>query len=140
MRDDIPESIAMAFQAARYLVFAPAGTITLRIGQHNPALQTLMSARQRESLAIVTAYNPGARQAGIAANHRAQRALLKDASALGLPCFYGRNLAEDDNGPAEPTVAILGALREQGSDLAGQYGQLAFVFVQETAVPELVWL
>ncbi|UYO92986.1 DUF3293 domain-containing protein [Pollutimonas sp. M17] len=140
MRADIPDSIAQAFHEARYLVFAPAGTITLRIGQHSLALQSLMAARARDSLAILTAYNPGARQAGIAANHRAQRALLKDASALGLPCFYGRNLAEDENGPAEPTVAILGALYPESCGLARRYGQLAFVFAGSSAVPELIWL
>lgn len=133
------DPIAAAFQAALYLVFAPAGTITLRIGQHSPELQALMQAHNRTSLAILTAHNPGARQAGIAANRRAQRALLQDASALGLLCFYGRNLAGDGSGPSEPTVAILGALRQQGCGLAQRYGQLAFVYANDSAVPELVW-
>ncbi len=139
MRTDIPDTIVSAFHAARYLVFAPAGTITLRIGQHNPALQGLMATQGRLSTAILTAYNPSARQTGIAANRRAQRALLQDASALGLPCFYGRNLAGDGNGPTEPTVAILGASLQQGCGLARRYGQLAFVFSKEDAVPELMW-
>lgn len=139
MRNDIPDTIVSAFRAARYLVFAPAGTIALRIGQHSPALQALMEAQGCASTVILTAHNPGARQAGIAANRRAQSALLQDASALGLPCFYGRNLARDGNGPTEPTVAILGALQQQGCGLAKRYGQLAFVFSKEDAIPELVW-
>src|SRR3546814_2326972 len=130
----MPYTIGLAFQAALYLVFAPAGTITLRIGQHNPALQGLMATQGCLSTAILTAYNPGARQAGIAANRRAQRALLQDASALGLPCFYGRNLAGDGNGPSEPTVAILGALRQQGCGLAQRYGQLAFVYANDNEI------
>src|SRR3546814_20704955 len=114
----MPYTIGLAFQAALYLVFAPAGTITLRIGQHNPALQGLMATQGCLSTAILTAYNPGARQAGIAAHRRAPRALLQAAYALGLPCFYGRNLAGAGTGPTEHTVAILAASLQQGGALA----------------------
>jgi hypothetical protein len=62
MSTTVSDAIAAAFQATLYLVFAPTGTITLRIGQHSPELQALMTTHGRESLAILTAHNPGARR------------------------------------------------------------------------------
>lgn len=140
MSTTVSDAIAAAFQATLYLVFAPTGTITLRIGQHSPELLALMTTHGRESLAILTAHNPGARRASIAANRRAQKTLRKEVSAIGLPCFYGRNMAGNGEGPNEPTVAIVGIPRLQASTLGRRYGQLAFVFADERAVPELVWL
>jgi hypothetical protein len=140
MDTDIPDAIAAAFQATLYLVFAPTGTITLRIDQHNPELYALMAAHGHASLAILTAHNPGARRASIAYNRRAQKTLRREVSALGLPCFYGRNMAGNGEGPNEPTVAIVGVPLQQAAGLARLHGQLAFVFAGKPAVPELVWV
>ncbi len=89
----VPAALAHAFATARYVIHAPTGAITLSIGQACPELDALMREYRASTLAILTAFNPGARACKEAANQAAQAALLHAAQALGLPMLIGHNAA-----------------------------------------------
>ncbi|MYN14908.1 DUF3293 domain-containing protein [Pusillimonas sp. TS35] len=130
----------LAYQQARYVIEAPAGTLTLRVGAHSNELAALMHTLGIHSIAILTAWNPGAQPlASQAQNRRAQRALEADAGRMGLHVLRGRNLAEHADTHAEPTLILLNASRAGGNWLAYRYQQLAWVYAGADAIPELIW-
>ncbi|TEA80179.1 DUF3293 domain-containing protein [Allopusillimonas ginsengisoli] len=154
----VPDAIVHAFATARYVIDAPSGQITLSIGCESPALHDLMQVCGAQTMAILTAFNPGAQHRNAATNRAAQEALTDEARTLGLPMFTGYNAAAVNGPPqrgheharanasalimddtTEPTVILLGIHPSQASALASAYGQLAWVFAGRDAVPRLVW-
>ncbi|WP_158618434.1 DUF3293 domain-containing protein [Candidimonas sp. SYP-B2681] len=135
----VPRSIINAFQHAHYNVFAPGNHFTAHIGKRCDALASLMADYGKNTVSILTAYNPDAKTGDIDQNRHAQQALFEEIHKLGAPCFSGQNRAANGDGPAEPTWVVLGLSREQAKNLAQRFRQLAFVFSDECAKPELVW-
>ncbi len=135
----IPHALLAAFQDADYAVRAPGVRISLRIGRHSGELAALLAQYGQPGIAILTAFNPLAITASDDENRSAQASLLRAARALGLPCFEGENSPGNGDGPSEPTVAVLGMSRERAQAMARQFRQLAFVYADAGAIPELVW-
>lgn len=140
-----PAHICHAFATACYIIEAPDGPITLTIGQACPALRALMQAHSAQTMAILTACNPGGRARGQEENLSAQAALEAQARKLGLPMFAGRNTPSAPDEVSihadyiEPTVILLGIQRGQADTLARTYQQLAWIFAGQEAIPELIW-
>jgi hypothetical protein len=139
MPGTIPRSILKAFQDAHYKVFAPGDHFTAHLGQHCDAMARLMARHGKDTVSILTAFNPDAKTGNIRENQRAQQSLLDEIRKLDAPCVPGQNQAANGDGPSEPTWVVLGLDREQGTMLARQFRQLAFVFSDECARPQLVW-
>lgn len=135
----ITDSLRAAFLNTNYVVFAPNASITLRIGQYSTNLTKLMSERNTNSVAILTAYNPDATPADVKTNLDAQKLLLDSIHKRHVSYFLGENVAPDGDGPQEPTIVVMGMQLEQARALAQQFRQLAFVFSDASAIPQLVW-
>ncbi|NGM87120.1 DUF3293 domain-containing protein [Parapusillimonas sp. SGNA-6] len=140
MQTLIPPSLVEAFHETRYTLHGPGGDFTMRIGQHSAPLQQLMTSQQRRCCALLTAYNPGAQPVDAEVNMANQRRLKQAVSNLGLPCCEGENVPAGRDGPVEPSLLILGLDRQGAYDLALSFRQLAFVYADERAIPELVWV
>lgn len=139
MQCPIPAPLLAAFHSAHYVVFDPPTRFTLCIGHYSPALARLMWRHNAGTVAILTAYNPGAKPASAQANIHAQQTLLDAIHKLDLFHCHGENAASDGTGHIEPTVVVLGIHRDQALALAQQFRQLAFVFSDANAIPELIW-
>jgi len=137
------EQIVQAYENARYIVQAPGGEILLRIGQRNPAFDSLMRSHHTDSAAILTAWNPGGEPCDASRNTAAQTALEAELQAVGATVLAGRNMPAEDafdmSGWTEPTVTVFGIARAQAKSMALAYGQLAFVYVRAGGAPELIW-
>jgi hypothetical protein len=140
METPIPPSLVEAFRETRYTVHAPSGNFTMCVGQHSAPLQQLMTSQQSRCCALLTAYNPGAQPVDAELNMTNQRRLKQAVSDLGLPCCEGENVPAGRDGPVEPSLLIPGLDRRGAYDLALSFRQLAFVYADERAVPELVWV
>ncbi len=136
----ISNTLLTAFENAHYVVFAPDEALVLRISQYSPALERLLLTYGVTTAAILTAYNPRAHTVSDEANRGAQAQLQRKMDELGLLWLEGENRAESDDGPCEPTVVALGIAREQSEQLAQGLGQLAFVYVDASGQPDLVWV
>ncbi len=138
-RNAIPDSLVTAFQNTHYIVLATDKPFALRIGQYSAELTYLFSHYGADCAAILTAYNPWAQTVSEQANRRAQHLLQHEIDALGFMRIDGENRAGDKDGPSEPTVIALDIPRERSRQLAQQFGQLAFVYIDGPCTPELVW-
>ena len=140
MKTHVPPSLVEAFHQTRYTVHAPDGDFTMGIGKHSHALQRLMQDQGSCCAALLTAYNPEARPIDPQVNAANQQDFERAVKALGLPYHKGENVPAERKGPVEPSLLVLGLSRERAYELALQLRQLAFVYADEHAVPELVWV
>jgi hypothetical protein len=128
----IAPQLVRAYREARYSINQNPTIIELRIGEVNSALVQLMRDRQVSTAAVLTAYNPYSESKGHAENAAAQQQLLQDLAKQGIATLSA--LGSDPSGAweSEPSVLALGITLQQVEALADQYGQNAFVWVNNT--------
>src|SRR5690606_38120104 len=124
----IPDPLLTASHETHYVVFSPTASFSLRIGRYSADLAKLMSKHRANTVAILTAYNPGAAAVDIKTNSDAQKRLLDSIQMQNVAYFFGENIPADADGPLEPTIVVIGMQLEQARVLAEQFKQLAFVF------------
>jgi hypothetical protein len=128
----IAPQLVRAYREARYSINHNSSVIVLRIGEVNSALVQLMRDRQVSTAAVLTAYNPYSESKSQAENALAQQQLLQALAKQGIATLSA--LGSDPNGAWEPetNVLALGISLQQAEVLADQYGQNAFVWVNNT--------
>jgi hypothetical protein len=127
-----------AYCATRYRYASAEGELLLTVGIANTALASLLRHRSMHSAAVLTAFNPGSVQQDPDWNLLAQSALQNELQTLGLECIPG--LHEDPTGswPAEAGLLVPGMDRIEAHAIAARYGQLAFLWCDATAIPQLI--
>ncbi|ANP46073.1 hypothetical protein ATE48_09135 [Candidatus Viadribacter manganicus] len=116
---------------------SPPHELTLRIGETNGALASLLQNQNVLSAAYVTAWNPLSQVSDIETNKAANERLCATISELGLMALPGNGVDPDGAWPGEESFLILGASLDQAEALARRYHQNAFVWVDRTAIPVL---
>jgi hypothetical protein len=137
MHHGIPPELVQAYKETDYFVHADP-TFKMRIGQPCPELTRLMGARNANCAAFITAWNPFSQQLSPKENEQRQHELKAQLKTRGLIFIDGVGQHPSNEWPGEPSVLILNLNRESAKVLAAQYEQNAFVWADETAVPELV--
>ena len=135
----IDATLRRAFQNTRFIVFAPEGEITLRVGQKNQEADNLLASFNATVGAFVTACNPGAIMMSDAENAARQCALVAEVQERGHPFLYGRGVAEQGDWPPEDSILIIGIDRTDALGVADLFGQAAVVFAQRERPVELLW-
>lgn len=136
MNNTAPE-LVQAFMETEYFVHTDPA-FKMHIGQPCPELARLMAERNANCAAFITAWNPFSQQLSPKENEQRQQDLKAQLKTRGLSFIDGIGQHPINEWPGEPSVLILNLNRESGKVLAAQYEQHAFVWVDETAVPELV--
>ena len=126
-----------AYEATDYVIWEDHCPV-LRIGRHCPEMDELFEADGATTAAFVTADNPYGLQRDDGEN---AEAFIK---LLNLPTPYKTYVGEgcDPNGewPPEASILFVGISRADAESLGREFGQLAIVFVEKGAAPELVVL
>jgi hypothetical protein len=125
----IAPQLVRTYREACYSITHGQSIIELLVGQVNSALVQLMQERQVSTAAVLTAYNPYSESKSQAENALAQQQLLQALAKQGIATLSA--LGSDPNGAwePEPSVLALGISLQQAEVLADQYGQNAFVWV-----------
>jgi hypothetical protein len=128
-----------------YQIELPDGaTLTIRIGAHSPALDTLLMQYQARTFAYLTADNPRSTALDVQTNRERYARLLADIRQLGLPYLPG--IATSDEFLWEPERCLfvpelsiadlraLGAKYQQDVAVVGQRGAAPHLFfhIEET--------
>lgn len=113
--------------------------LVLRIGERNDGLRILFASFNAESAAFITAWNPGGELASEDQNHDRQADLLAEIEQLRLNYFVGRG-EHPASGRVEDSYLVLGITQDQATALARQFGQLGYVWIPISGVPEIVVL
>lgn len=114
--------------------------VDLRINSPCPALDEWLEGHGANTLAVLTAWNPGSvllpEAENQARNLRLERTLLAHSTAL-LPALGIRDAGD---WPPEESFGAAGVSLQQAAELAADFGQNAFVFAQKGELVLLYWL
>ncbi len=137
MNETLPPELIQAFTETNYIVHHEP-PFTMNIGKPCHELKKLMADRNALSATFITAWNPFARKLSDRENEARQQELKATLKKRGLAFIDGIGKHPSNGWRGEPSVLILDLDREAAKALAGHYEQVAFVWVEKTAVPELL--
>ncbi len=130
------------YRRTTYRVWAPGRELQLRVGTQDPGLAKLLREAWVQEAALLTAWNPGSRHCSREANESAQQRLLQELAQGGHPCLRARNEPGAPGGPggewAEVSGLALDLSLPAARALALRYGQVAFLWIDTRATPQLV--
>ena len=140
-KTDLSRTLVNSYRVAHYrVVITNSISFILKIKKKSLDLLALMEKHKLFTAVYVTAYNSQGKQTEIHVNIRAQKALSGDVRRLNLPFLDGFGEDPTGNWKKEPSFLILGISLEDAEDLGRKYGQNAIVWMEEDAVPQLVFL
>jgi len=129
-----------AYRATLYRVRAAGSTFDLRVDAPSAPLAALMRRHGVATAAYLTACNPYSVHASDAANRAANEALRAALAAADAFVFEGEAIDPAGAWPAEPSFLALGLALATARALGMRFRQNALLFVDDDAVPRLVWL
>lgn len=134
------EPLAAAYQATAYQISLHGTTYVLRVGEHNPCLDSWLAAMGFTQWAWLTAVNPGLRQLSGEAN--AARLGELEARLVGAGWLFhrGASIADADDWPPEASLFVPGLDAETALGLAAKYGQNAILVGQLGEPVMLRWV
>jgi hypothetical protein len=135
---ELDASLERAYRSARYVIAASPQPVVLRVDEFSASLQTLLSRQAVTSAAVLTACNPHSVIQTPDWNARAMQSLRAALHALDGRALEGENQDPDGHWPVEPSLLVLGLPRSAVRQLAAQYDQAAFLWIDINAVPRLI--
>lgn len=130
-----------AYLRTTYRVQAPGAALPLRVGKEDARLALLLRESRTGCAALLTAWNPGSERRGKEWNESAQQRLLEELSQAGHRWLHGRNepdIAQDGADWTEESVLALDLELPAARALASRYGQVAFLWIDARATPQLI--
>ncbi len=109
--------------------------LLLKIGERNDDALILLGSFGVTTAAFLTAWNPGSQKLTEDENDERQSHLLSEIEQLRLNYFVGWGERDEWR---EYSYLVLGITREEATELGKQFEQNAYVFLDETGIPELV--
>jgi len=126
-----------AYEQTDFIVHS-APEFVLNIGQFSDQLIQLFSFHKVTTAAFVTAYNPFSKQLSRDENSLEQSNFVKEVQSRGLSFLQGLGQHPNHKWEGEPSLLILGIAFEAAKKLARTYEQNAFVWCDESCIPQLI--
>jgi hypothetical protein len=125
-----------AYNFTEYHVFGPE--IVLRIGEHNPLLDSLLDQYHQQEWAFITAFNP---QSVILSDdeNKLRHAQLKDA-VINYKSFEGEGVGENPPWKPERSLLVIGISESKAMDIGKAFNQNAIVMGRIHSPAELLLL
>jgi hypothetical protein len=128
-----------AFLRTAYTAHLPReGTIAIRVGQANAALEALLAAHGADGWAYITAWNPGARRLSAVENAQRHRALVDLLQRMGCTFFEGEGVPDEPGWEPERSVLVIGIGEDEARAIGRRFGQLAIVCGRRGQLPRLL--
>jgi hypothetical protein len=126
------------YRTTDYVVRRDGEDIVIRIGEHSPAVDELLTEGPR-SWAFLTAWNPYSRELTAEENARRQNELIKELNENDLRFLHGAGQDREGRWPPEQSLLIFGIDLDSAVRLAKKFEQNAIVFGRHGEPAELVW-
>lgn len=130
-----PELLAAYLETDYFISDDPP--LLMKIGEQNGDLQILLASFSVDQAAFITAWNPRSQKLSNDENDDRQSALLSEIEQLrhNYLVAYGERVDW-----REYSYLVLGISKQNASDLAQQFEQNAYVWIDDRGIPELVTL
>ncbi|MBO6556564.1 MAG: DUF3293 domain-containing protein [Pseudomonadales bacterium] len=136
MKSNLPAELLQAYLETDYFV-SDDPPLMLRIGEENDDAKILLASFGVTTSALITAWNPGSEVLSEDENDSRQAALLGEIESKRLNYLVGYGERQDW---LEYSYLVLGITRDEANELAEQFGQNAYVWIDQQGVPELITL
>jgi hypothetical protein len=122
-----PAQLFEAYRQTSFLAETPTGTVCIRIGHVEAALEDLLEREGAKCWAYVTAWNPGSTSLSDEENRVRESELENEVRQAGYAFCTGQGVGADGSWKPEPSLLILGVQENEAKELGRKYGQLAIV-------------
>ena len=133
----ISKELWQAYLETDFKVFAE-NSFTMKVGQYSSELNSIIKKSKHSSAAFITAYNPYSQQLSDAENVARQEQLKIEIAKRGLTAIEGIGQHPSNQWPGEPSLLVIGLSNAAAATLARQLEQNAFVWIDETSIPQLI--
>ena len=124
--------LVRAYREAIYIVNEGDQAISLRVGLVSHDLAKLMHSHNVQTAAVLTAYNPYSEMRSLEENESSQAELLNAISMQSKACINAIGTDAKGEWDPEPSILALGISLQDAEILADQYGQNAFIWVNNS--------
>ena len=124
--------LVRAYREAIYIVNEGNEAISLKVGEVSHELASLMSFHKAHTAAILTAYNPYSETKTLEENESSQARLKNALSLKAKSCINAIGTDAKREWEAEPSILALGISLQDAEILADEYGQNAFIWINNT--------
>ncbi len=135
---EVLDQLFEAYLKTDYIVKDETINLTLRIDEKNSGLDDLLVKNESISAAFLTAYNPYSQSLSRAENEKRQEELVSILREKGYKFLYGYGESQTEDWTAEPSVLILGVDCQTALEIARQFEQNAFLFIEKSNAPKLI--
>ena len=129
-----------AYLATDYRLGHTSQDIVLNIGIQSQRLSALFVDFEVNCGAFITAFNPRGAMHSDLENEKAHSELAAKLQSLGLHAIEGSGSEESSDWPSGKSFFALGLNRADSIEIGLHFNQAAIVWVDETAVPEMIVL
>lgn len=132
------EDLVEAYENTHYKLLDPE--LIMKIGDHIPELDALLSQHDVSEMCVLTAWNPHSVIEDDEVNRKNQKRLVDELNRMeNVYLWNGVNHDPVGEFPDEPGLWVLGLSRTPGCDLAGKWGQNAIVYYRMGGKAQLIW-
>ncbi len=135
--DDL-ENLFEAYLQTDYIISDETVDLTLRVNEKNSELDSLLTKYQTNSATFLTAYNPYSKPLSQVENEKRQETLVSILKEKGYTLLKGFGQSRTGNWQLEPSVMIIGINFQTALELARQFEQNAFIFLEKSKSPKLI--
>lgn len=128
-----------AYASTTFIARVADRRLSIKIGQHLPALDDILEEHGAEAWAFITAWNPASETLAPTDNDERQRRLTRDLRRLGVAIYPGRGESADGRWPAEESVLAIGLGEGEAIRVGREYGQNAVVIGSSGSCARLAW-
>lgn len=121
--------LVRAYREAIYIVNSEGRAISLKVGEVNSDLVKLMRSKKVITAAVLTAYNPYSEVTSNEENERSQSNLLDKLGQKSVHCMVAIGTDANEEWDPEPSILVLGISLQDAEALADEYGQNAFIWI-----------
>lgn len=113
--------------------------VEIRVGEPNPALDSLLHKHSVESWAFITAFNPNSKTHAPGRNLALNEKLMQRIHTAGYAMIEGHDHSDCNAWPDERSLLVLGIERAAARELGREFRQVGIVFGRVGEAPELVY-
>lgn len=129
---------ADAYTKTEFTIYGAPENV-LRIGRGAPEAASWLRRNDAQCAAVVTAWNPFSCAQPIEQNQDRQSRLQQEVTANGLRTLRAQGQDKLSSWPAEPSICVFDATKEQVDSWLVRYEQNAVVWVDSAGNCTLVW-
>ncbi|WNC70069.1 DUF3293 domain-containing protein [Thalassotalea nanhaiensis] len=131
-------NLRQAYINTDYIIDDELGFWQINIGDTDRPLSRYLNTFENPTAAFITAYNPKSKRLKEGQNQQRQQQLHQAVSKLGLASCKGYGLSQQNDWPKEHSLLITNITKQQASQLAKDFQQAAFVWIDDKGLVSLV--